>query len=184
MTEYFICWHDEQGNSKASKPVVEKNIIDMLSQNTLDPRTEEFGGAIDRLPFFSEREESLENTGIVFIEGVFPSKTKWFRVLTDDEALIARVGAAVQENMSTPKYREAIRKYFGEKGMHVYDFVYRHPVTGEQITKMHFADSYAAAVRRFAWRLSKYVWNSGVRWELMEIKEHPRKFAELVDFPA
>lgn len=68
--------------------------------------------------------------------------------------------------------------------MHVYDSVYRHPVTGEQITKMHFADSYAAVVRRFAWRLSKYVWNSGVRWELIEIKEHPRKFAELVDFPA
>ena len=51
----------------------------------------------------------------------------------------------------------AIRKYFGEKGMHVYDFVYRHPVTGEQITKMHFADSYAAACgsRSVAARMGK-----------------------------
>lgn len=184
MTDYFMCWNDKAGNSKVAGPITEQNIMDILSQNTLDPRIEEFGGPIDRCPLFSERETSVENMGLVLIEGVFPSRRKWFRVLTDDEALIARLDAAMQENMATSSYREALRKHLEGKGLHVYEFVYRHPVTGEQITKMYFADSYAAVARRFAWRLSKCVWNNGIRWELIEIRENPKKYAEMSGFSA
>lgn len=51
----------------------------------------------------------------------------------------------------------------------------------DELRAMHII---AAAVRRLAWRLSKCLWNNGIRWELIEIRENPEKCAEMSGFSA
>jgi hypothetical protein len=91
-------------------PDSEENILRDLENYTLDPVFEMYGNFIDPDPEWLDDEVAAKYAGCTSIFGNFLDYSHAFRMVTDDEALIARITASVVKNKRRPEYQTALEK--------------------------------------------------------------------------
>lgn len=98
-------------------PDTEENILRDLEQYTLDPTFEMYGDFVNRTPEWLTEELRQTRAGHTMIFGNFLNCNHPFQVCTDDEGLIQRLEAAIDQNKATPEY-QAARARMLEKAKH------------------------------------------------------------------
>ena len=88
----------------------EENIISDLREHALDPIFELYGGFVNRCPEWLNSETADKYIGCTVISGTFLTLSHAFRLVTDDEALIGRLAAAIRENQQREDYKAARKK--------------------------------------------------------------------------
>lgn len=88
-------------------PDTEENILRGLAEHTLDPAFELYGNFVNLCPRWRSPEVMAARAGHALISGNFLNYSHAFRVLTDDQALIARFSMAIERNTATPEYQAA-----------------------------------------------------------------------------
>lgn len=86
-----------------------ENIIKDLAQYTLDPIFEKYGNFVNRSPEWLSEDAAEKYKGCSLIFGNFLNYSHAFRVVTDDDALIERLSAAIEANKCRPEYEAARR---------------------------------------------------------------------------
>lgn len=100
MLEIFAngsCWVHE-------KPMPIEALYKALTEHTLDPRYESYGGFINRNPNWINPNTAEKYAGCALLSGNFLDYTHAFNLVTDDEDIISRVEALVAENIKRPDY--------------------------------------------------------------------------------
>lgn len=91
-------------------PDTEENILRDLETYTLDPVFEMYGNFVNPAPVWLDEAQAMKYAGCTSIFGNFLNYSHAFRLVTDDEALIARIAAAVEKNKARPEYKAALEK--------------------------------------------------------------------------
>ena len=91
-------------------PDSEENILRDLETYTLDPVFELYGNFVNPAPEWLNEKAAAKYAGCASIFGNFLGWSHAFRLVTDDEALISRITAAVEKNKARPEYQAAFDK--------------------------------------------------------------------------
>ena len=95
----------------SSIPDTEENILHDLEQYTLDPVFEAYGNFVNRSPEWLDEAAAQKYAGCTIISGNFLTYSHAFNLVTDDDALISRLSAAIDRNKSTPEYKAAFDRF-------------------------------------------------------------------------
>jgi hypothetical protein len=90
-----------------------ETLLDAFSKYTLDPRFENYGDFVNLNPQWLNRVNAEKYAGCASIFGNFMNGHGVFNIITDDQELIAKIAALVNQNKQTPEYKQHKKELLG-----------------------------------------------------------------------